>query len=74
MRLRIGDQRLIVHFDKAILGEHLSPMVHQPLVLPVIEDEIAPIRGEVEGRLEVCSEGSKERCRSDDAGNELRSR
>ena len=37
MRLRIGDQSLIVDVDEPVWRQHLPPMGHQPLVLSECE-------------------------------------
>ena len=54
MRLRIGDQRLVVHLDEPVRRQHLPPMGHQPLVLPDVEHDVASRRDEV--RLEIRGE------------------
>ena len=58
-----ANQRLIVPVRRADPGQRLSPMGHQPAVLPGEEHEVAFIRGEVDIHVEICGEradGAKE--------------
>ena len=59
LRLRIRDQRLIVHLDEPVSRQHLPPMGHDPLILPIVEHDVAPVRAEGKVCIEISHEDGK---------------
>ena len=59
LRLRVRDQGLIVHLDEPIRRQHLSPMGHHPLILPVVEHDVAPVRAEGKVCIKIGHEDGK---------------
>jgi hypothetical protein len=50
--LAVGDQILVIDFDKTLARQHRAPMVHHPGVLSVSEGEVDLGPGEVHPLLE----------------------
>ena len=59
LRLRVRDQGLIVHLDEPISRQHLSPMGHHPVILPVVAHDVAPVRAEGKVCIKIGHEDGK---------------